>query len=275
MNIVITGTSSGIGRSLAEHLLARGHQVWGLARSDQAGFAQTHPEGFHSTRCDVADPHSVEAARDAIAAAWPHVDGLVACAGTHKAIGPAMGVPAADWCADVRANLDGTYLPIRAFAGLLRRTPRRAKIVCFSGGGATKARPGFSAYGVAKTAVVRLVETIAAEEADTALDINAIAPGAIPTPLTDAIIARGPEGVGQVEYDSAVRLKQAGAEALAKAIGLVDWLLSPASDGIRGRLIAAPWDPWQTLGNHATAIAGAADVYTLRRVLPEDRGLKF
>jgi len=67
---------------------------------------------------------------------------------------------------------------------LLARTGARAKVICFSGGGATKPRARFSAYGVAKTGVVRLVETIAEEERDRAYDINAIAPGAINTRLT-------------------------------------------------------------------------------------------
>jgi len=77
----------------------------------------------------------------------------------------------------VRTNLDGTFNAIRAFYEALRRNPRRAKIVCFSGGGATRPRPNFSAYGVSKTAVVRLVETVADEERDAPLDINAVAPG--------------------------------------------------------------------------------------------------
>lgn len=271
MKIVLTGSSTGIGRALAERLLARGDQVWGLARSDQSDFSATHRGAFHSSRCDVADWTQVERAARKIAADWGSIDALVTCAGLQGEIGPALNVDAQRWSTTVRANLDGTYYPIRALAPHLVGRTRRAKIVCFSGGGAAKPRANFSAYGVAKTGVVRLVETIADESRDVALDINAIAPGAINTRLTDEVLTKGPDVVGAAEYAAAQKQKASGGGSLDKALGLVEWLLSPASDGITGRLIAAPWDPWPTLGSRAAELAGS-DIYTLRRIVPEERG---
>ena len=274
MYLVITGTSSGIGRALAERLLAQGHQIWGLARSDQSDLVKRHADAFRATPCDVADWKQVEGAARAVAAAWPHLDALVTCAGVQGAIGPAVTLDPPAWSATVRSNLDGTYHAIRAFHAQLRRAPRRAKIICFSGGGATKARPNFSAYAAAKTGVVRLVETLAEELRGEAVDINALAPGAIHTRLTDEVLRLGPAVVGAAEYESARRQQEQSGEALAQALGLVEWLLSPGSDGISGRLLAAAWDPWANLGRHAPTLA-RTDVYTLRRILPEDRGLKF
>jgi NAD(P)-dependent dehydrogenase (short-subunit alcohol dehydrogenase family) len=274
MNIVLTGSSTGIGRALAERLLSHGHYVWGLARSDQADLVSAHAGRFQATRCDVSDWAQVEGAAVAVAAAWPHVDGLVTCAACQGAIGRALGVDPAHWAATVRTDLDGTYHTLRAFDLLLARTPRRAKIVCFAGGGATKARPNFSAYGVAKTAVVRLVETIAEEERARLLDINAVAPGAINTRLVDEVLTRGPAVVGEAEFAAAQEQKLSGGAPLATALDLVEWLLSPDSDGISGRLLSASWDPWTTLAAHKRALA-ESDIYTLRRVVPEDRGQKW
>lgn len=273
MNILLTGSSTGIGRAIADRLLSRGHHVWGLARSDQADFAAKHPDAFRFSRCDVAQWADVERASAAVSAEWPHVDGVIACAGLQGEIGRALSAAPAAWSATVRANLDGTFHTLRAFDGMLARVPppRRAKAICFSGGGATKPRANFSAYGVAKTAIVRLVETIAEEERGRAYDINAIAPGAINTRLTEEVLALGPEKVGAAEYAAAQKQKAAGGASLEKALGLVEWLLSPASDGITGRLIAAPWDPWPTLDRHAADLA-ASDIYTLRRIVPEERG---
>lgn len=273
MNIVLTGSSTGIGRALAERLLARGHQVWGVARSDQSDFVAQHSAAFHASRCDVSNWADVERAAAQVSAAWAHVDALIACAGLQGEVRRALEADPQKWSATVRANLDGTFYAVRAFADLLARTPspRRAKIICFSGGGATKPRANFSAYGVAKTGVVRLVETIAEEERGRALDINAIAPGAINTRLTDEVLALGPAVVGEAEYAAAQKQKSSGGASLEKALGLVEWLLSPASDGITGRLLAAPWDPWPTLAQHATDL-GASDIFTLRRIVPEDRG---
>ena len=288
MHLVLTGSSTGIGRALAERLLSRGHHVWGLARSDQSDFAASHPN-FHHTRCDVSDYSAVAAAASAYAAAWPQLDAVICAAGLQGEIAPALTADPLKWSATIRANLDGTYFALRAFASLLVQpapTASRKKIICFSGGGATKARVNFSAYGVAKTALVRLVETIAEENRDQPLDINALAPGAINTRLTDEVLALGPSVVGAAEYAAAQKQKAAARvpsslatadasadPALTRALDCVEWLLSPASDGITGRLLSAPWDPWPTLGAHRATLA-ASDVYTLRRIVPEDRGQK-
>ena len=274
MNLILTGSSSGIGRALALRLLGRGHLVWGLARSEQSDLDGKFGGRFRSSRCDVAQWDQVEgAARDA-EAAWTHADGLITCAALQGEIGPAVSADPARWGATVRANLDGTFHAIRAFHPLLSRAPRRAKIVCFSGGGATKARARFSAYGVAKTAVVRLVETIAEEEKVAALDINAVAPGAINTRLTEEVLSLGPAIVGEAEYQSAFKQRAAGGAPLEQALDLVEWLLSPESDGISGRLLSAPWDPWPGLARNGAALS-ESDVYMLRRIVPEDRGLRW
>jgi NAD(P)-dependent dehydrogenase (short-subunit alcohol dehydrogenase family) len=274
MNLVLTGSSTGIGRALATQLLARGHRVWGLARSDQTDFAAQHPDAFFFSRCDVADWTQVQLSAQAVASAWAHVDGLICCAGIQGEIGPAISADPAGWSQTVRANLDGTFFPIRAFHGLLTRTPRRAKVIAFSGGGATKARANFSAYGVAKSGVVRLIETLAEELCDQPIDLNSIAPGAIYTRLTDEVLDLGPKVAGRAEYAAAQKQKISGSDSLEKALSLVEWLLSTASDGISGRLLAAPWDHWSVLDQHRKLLAGS-DIYTLRRILPEDRGMDF
>ncbi|MSU69030.1 MAG: SDR family oxidoreductase [Opitutaceae bacterium] len=286
MHIVLTGSSTGIGRALAERLLSRGHHIWGLARSDQSDFAASHPN-FRFSRCDVSNYPAVAAAASTYAAAWPHLDAVICAAGIQGEIAPALTANPLKWSATIRANLDGTYFALRAFASLLVQpapAASRKKIVCFSGGGATKPRVNFSAYGVAKTALVRLVETIAEENRDQPLDINALAPGAVNTRLTDEILALGPSVVGTAEYTAAQKQRAAALSsatsgaiadpALTRALDCVEWLLSPASDGITGRLLSAPWDPWLTLGDHRAALA-ASDVYTLRRTVPADRGQKW
>jgi NAD(P)-dependent dehydrogenase (short-subunit alcohol dehydrogenase family) len=271
MHIVLTGSSSGIGRALAERLLGHGHHVWGLARSDQSELAAKFPITFRATHCDVSDWSQVSTTARRVYENWPLLDGLITCAGLQGVIGPTVSVDPLQWSATVRANLDGTFYAVRAFHELLRRAPRRAKIVCFSGGGATKARPNFSAYAVAKTGVVRLVETLAGELRDEALDINAVAPGAINTRLIDEVIATGPAIVGEAEYQAALKQKATGGASLGRALDLVEWLLSPASDGIGGRLLSAPWDSWPVLDRHKADLADS-DIYTLRRIIPEDRG---
>lgn len=270
MKILLTGSSTGIGRALAVRLLERGHEVWGIARGDQHELARLHPR-FRATACDVSQWTAMQAVAREIQRDWQRLDAVVTCAGLQGEIGRTTTADPGRWSATVRTNLEGTFHALRASDPLLDGAAGRAKVICFSGGGATKARPNFSAYGVAKTAIVRLVETIAVEEAGRPLDINAVAPGAIATRLTDEVIASGPALAGEAEFQSALKLKEAGEAPLQKALGLVEWLLSPTSDGISGRLLSAPWDPWPTLDAHRDALA-RSEIFTLRRILPEDRG---
>ncbi len=267
MKILLTGSSTGIGRALAQRLLSEGHGVWGFARSAQEELAAHYPNTFRYSRCDLSSWPQVRKSFDEVTESWIQADALVCCAGVQGEISRALACDPEAWSATVRANLDGTLYALRASSSLLAKAPRRAKIVCFSGGGATKARPRFSAYGAAKTAIVRLVETIAEEEKDSPLDINAIAPGAIHTRLTDEVLALGQERAGQAEYQAALRQKTTGEAPLAKALDCVCWLLSPASDGISGRLISAPWDALETLQTQREVIA-RSELYTLRRVTP-------
>jgi len=229
---------------------------------------------FISHRCDVSDWKQVLEARRKVEQNWASVDALICCSGVQAPIGPAMQADAAAWSQNIRVNLDGTFFPIRAFYDLLLKAERRAKIICFSGGGATSPRPNFSAYASAKCAVVRLVETLAQEWQGKTCDINAVAPGAIFTKMMEETLALGPAVAGEKEYALAAEQKKKGEAPLQKVGGLVDFLLSPASDGISGRLISAPWDPWSKLEGFREALS-SSDIFTLRRIRPEDRGLSW
>ena len=265
MRIVIAGASRGIGRALAEHFRQRGDSVWLLARN---------ADGAESSRCDVADWAHVAAARDEVSAVWGSVDAVICAAAIQGEIGPAMAADPAEWSRTVRVNLDGTFFVVRAFWALLQKAVRRGKVVCFSGGGATKARANFSAYGASKTAVVRLVENLAAEWEGLPVDINAIAPGAITTDMTRETVARGPELAGRDEYAAALKQLENGGQSVERAVGLVQWLLSSESDGITGRLLSAQWDAWESLPAHRAELA-ETDVFQLRRILAKERDLDF
>ncbi len=258
MKILITGSGSGIGRFLAEALSGAGNEVWGIALGEQ-----TTPFRFNT--CDVSDWLAVERVEREVGREWGSLDALICCAGAQGAMGKAMDLDPREWSQTVRVNLDGTFYPIRAFFGLLAKAKRRAKVLCFSGGGSTSPRPNFSAYGVAKTGVVRLVETLAEEWKGDAIDINGISPGAIYTRMTEEVLALGPGVAGEKEYAQAQKTKAQGAAPLEKAGELVKFLLSPESDGISGKLISAPWDPWAEFGKMREELM-RSEIYTLRRV---------
>jgi 3-oxoacyl-[acyl-carrier protein] reductase len=177
-----------------------------------------------------------------------------------------------EWSAAIRVNLDGTFNVLRAFAALLRpEGDARAKILCFSGGGASKPRANFSAYAASKTGLVRLVETLAEEWREEPIDINSIAPGTVPTRMTEDVLRVGAEAAGETEIAVARAALVSGPESFERIGRLVDFLLSPESDGISGKLISAVWDPWEQFGKQSERLR-KSDLLTLRRITPEDRG---
>jgi NAD(P)-dependent dehydrogenase (short-subunit alcohol dehydrogenase family) len=122
--------------------------------------------------------------------------------------------------------------------------------------------------------VVRFTETIAGEVAGQGIDINAVGPGPLNTRLLTEILDAGPQQVGQGFYDKAIQQKANGGAPLEKGAALCVYLLSAESDGITGRLISAIWDPWPQLAKRAQELANS-DIYTLRRIVPRDRGLNW
>jgi 3-oxoacyl-[acyl-carrier protein] reductase len=87
-------------------------------------------------------------------------------------------------------------------------------------------------------------------------------------------LAAGPDLIGSAFHARARQHKQDGGVPLSKGAELCVFLASRLSDGITGKLISAAWDPWKTLPEHLADL-NATDVYTLRRIVPEDRGLAW
>ena len=203
------------------------------------------------------------------------LEGLVAGAGVQGEIGRSLDADPVAWSATVRANLDGTYFTLRAFAPLLRAAPRRAKVVCFSGGGATNPMPRFASYAATKAAVVRLTETLAEELREFSIDVNAVAPGALKTRLTEQVLAAGPARAGDAFFAKNKKWSDEGAVDPKLGAGLCVWLASAASNGITGKLLSAQWDPWKDGTLEAKREALKSDIYCLRRIVPEDRGQKW
>jgi 3-oxoacyl-[acyl-carrier protein] reductase len=101
-----------------------------------------------------------------------------------------------------------------------------------------------------------------------------VAPGVLGGPLAQAITDAGPDHAGRREYDIAVNALRAGVDDPAHAAQLCVFLGSSNSDGITGKLISAKWDPWPALGSHRADL-DRTDVYTLRRIVPSDRGFDW
>ena len=270
-----------MGRAIAEQLVLEGANVVICAR-DGATLARTRDElkaratmgqKVFAKACDVSSEKEVQ---DLVAFALAQLGSLeilVNNAGVYGPMGPTESVPLAEWQRTIEINLYGVLIPSRAVIPHFKHAGR-GKIIILSGGGATQPLANISAYAASKAGVVRLMETLAEELRVFHVDVNGIAPGAMATRLMDEVLAAGPEKVGQAYYEKNKSWKTEGATPLHLGASLAVYLASSVSDGITGKLISAPWDPWARLHEHREEL-GASDIYCLRRIVPEDRGKKF
>lgn len=278
---LITGAGQGLGAEIARHYVAAGASVMLCARtgSDVARLAvELGPRCAAGQRvlaqpADVARPGDIDALVEATVGAFGRIDVLVNNAGVYGPLGPLEEIDWAAWSEAVAINLLGTVYACRCVVPVMKQQ-RYGKIINVSGGGATSPLPRITAYAATKAAVVRFTESLAIEVHDWHIDVNAIAPGALATRLLDEVIAAGPNIVGADFYARMVRTKAEGGTPLARGAELAVFLGSAASDAISGRLISAVWDPWRELPSHRADLE-ASDVYTLRRIVPSDRGLNW
>ena len=278
---VVTGANQGLGLEISKKYLEAGANLVICARSE-ALLEQARAELVKSAATDqtvLAIPADVSAAPDVarlVAAAldqFGRVDVLVNNAGVYGPKGPSEAVDWQEWVRAIEINLFGSILTCRAVLPHFKAAGG-GKIVQLSGGGATNPLPRLSAYAVSKAAVIRFIETLAEEVRNDRIDVNAIAPGALNTRMLKEILEAGPDKVGASFYARSLEQQGSGGASLGRAADLAVFLGSSLSDGITGKLISAVWDPWETLPDHRNDL-NASDVYTLRRIVPKDRGLPW
>ncbi len=279
-NVIVTGGSQGFGRHIVEAFLEEGANVLFCARSApdvakaQAEMAAKVRPGRHllGTTCDVGNPDQVAALFKA--ANWGPWNVVVNNAGVYGPIGPTDEIPWNEWLQALQINLNGTLLVCQQAMRAMK--PQRAgKIINISGGGATNPMPRFASYAATKAAVVRLTETLAEELREYSIDVNAIAPGALKTRLTDQVLAAGATRVGEAFFAKNKKWAEEGAVDPRLGAGLCVWLASAESNGVTGKLLAAQWDPWKDVLTTKRDLLAKSDIYNLRRIVPEDRGQKW
>jgi 3-oxoacyl-[acyl-carrier protein] reductase len=282
LNALITGGSQGLGKVIVETFLREGANVVICARGEKelsatrAELAGKFPaQKVFAKTCDVSDEKQVNELIAFALRELGSLDALVLNAGIYGPMGATESVDLAEWKRAMDINLFGVLLPCRAAiphfkSGRRKAESGNAKIIVLSGGGATNPMPNISAYAASKAAVVRLMETLAEELKPFHVDVNAIAPGALATRLVDEVLAAGPEKVGAAFFEKNKSWKEKGAVPLELGARTAVYLASAASDGITGKLISAQWDPWEKLHEFKNDLN--SDIYTLRRIVPKDRG---
>lgn len=189
--VVITGASTGIGRSTAEYLAAKGWQVFAGVRKEKDGAVLTEADArIKPILLDVTNPEQVDAAVETVRAALDgrKLSGLINNAGIAN-MGPLAVQPLDQFKAHFEVNVFGLLRASQAFAPLLGMDESLAgkpgRIVNITSVGGRLASPFLGAYTATKHAVESMTDSLRRELVIFGIDAIAVGPGAVKTPIWD------------------------------------------------------------------------------------------
>lgn len=190
---LITGSSQGIGRGIAERFAAEGADVV-INYSGNAERAQEALRAVESTgrrglvvQANVGDTNDIKKLFATALETFGRLDILVNNAGieTHA---PFWDVTESDFDRVLNVNLKGVFFATQEFVRHLRATNRRGKIVNISSVHEELPFPNFTAYCASKGGVKMLTRNLSVELGPLGININNIAPGAVETPINTKLL---------------------------------------------------------------------------------------
>ncbi|WP_183093172.1 3-oxoacyl-ACP reductase FabG [Nocardioides stalactiti] len=184
---IVTGAGQGIGLAIARTMVGHGASVTiaDLDAERAAAAAQELGARARGVGCDVTDEAAVTTLVEGAVEAWGGLDVLVNNAGiTRDASLRKMTL--ADFQAVTTVHLQGTWLGIRAASDVMRAA-QRGSIVNISSMSGKVGNPGQTNYSAAKAGIVGMTKAAAKELAHHGVRVNAVQPGLIRTPMTEAM----------------------------------------------------------------------------------------
>jgi len=235
---LVTGAASGIGAATARWLGEHSIERLVLVDRDEAGLASLELScAVTAFVGDVADP----ALWQRIEAEAGPLDHAVLNAGI-AAGAPIADTPFDEWRRVLSVNLDGAFLSLRSALRLMRDGGSAVLTASVAG---LKAEPNTGAYAVSKAAVIQLAKVAAREAAARKVRVNAIAPGAVDTPIWDGLaffedlVNQGGNRASALEAMAQIATplrRYARAEEIAGQIG---FLLSDMAENITGTVLVS------------------------------------
>lgn len=205
---VITGSSQGIGKSLAEVFVEDGFRVIAIARTrSRLDELAREIKEIDPYTCDVSKPEHVAALGRAIAEKYSHIDVLINNAGAAYSE-PIEDTTLEHWNEVLQTNLTGPFLMTKMALPLLMKSKRPHLFnIC-----STASRRGFansSSYCASKFGLLGLTEVIREEFRPKGIKVTAVIPGAVHTPLWDTYAADFDRNIMLDPHDVAVAIRDA------------------------------------------------------------------
>lgn len=249
--VIVTGAARGIGRAIAERLLAKGASVvW--ADRDRAAMEGVEAERSLVVECDVSNPAEVAAAVEESVARFGRVDGLVNNAGIIKA-GDFLDYSLDDFDEVLSVNLRGAFLMGQAVARQMVKQVEGGgapgAIVNMSSINSVVAIPNQTGYCVSKGGLAQLNKVMALSLAPHGIRVNAVGPGSIMTDILASTL-KDPEAENYVM----IRTPLGRVGDVDEVASVVEFLLSGASSYITGETIYC--DGGRLAQNYALRLPG-------------------
>ena len=183
---IVTGGARGIGRSIAERLLASGARVslWDI---DAAALAEAASElgalgTVHTVMVNLADLASVQAAAESTAVALGKIDILVNNAGITGGNAKTWQIDPADWRRVMELNINGPFYCCHSVVPHLLKNGY-GRIVNIASIAGKEGNPNAAHYSASKAGVIALTKSLGKELATSNITVNAIAPAVIATDI--------------------------------------------------------------------------------------------
>ena len=235
-NILITGALGGIGKAVAEELLAAGASVIGLGRTESAeagSLRERYPGKFAFYPCDLTDTDSLSGLIKTIVAESGPIGGFVHCAGYDK-MAPLHMNQAADYEGLWRLH---ALVPMLMIGEISKKKNHRENtgIVLISSQSAHEGAMGHTAYAAAKGALEGYLAPAAAELMEKGIRINEVCFGPVKTPMADGWMSKLTEE-GRKKLEDSYPL---GLGETEDAANLICFLLSEKARWINGQIVTA------------------------------------
>jgi 3-oxoacyl-[acyl-carrier protein] reductase len=229
--ILVTGGSSGIGRSLVQALAAEGRQTVFTYRTgeEQAREVAAASGGLATARfLDLEDPEGPQRLLDDLHGEGVPVRHLVHNAGMEHSGLLAM-TPDADMARVLEVNLMASLRLMRAVIPHMLRQ-RGGSIVALASLAALRARPGQGAYAASKAGLLAMTRTLAREMGRKRIRVNAVAPGFVATGMTSDL---PPEAIADLRRHECLP----DGVSLDSVVGAIRFLLSEDAASITGQCL--------------------------------------
>jgi NADP-dependent 3-hydroxy acid dehydrogenase YdfG len=186
MTHVLTGAASGIGRAVAERLVARGDKVLALVRSE-ARLTQLAEElpGLEALQvADLASPADLRRLAAELASSYAEVESLLHVGGAVDLF-PVAGLDLVQWQRQLDVNLTAPAILTQAFLPALRTG--RGTVLFLNSGAGLFAHPTWSSYAASKFGVRAFADALRGEEAANGVRVTSVYAGRTATPMQEKV----------------------------------------------------------------------------------------